>query len=104
PAGGGRNIGFIEDGDWWSLDPANLTEIESIRFRVASAASGGRIEIRADAAGGPLVGTVDVPGTGGWQTWVDVTAPITGTNASSLYFVARDPAAGAGSLFNVNWM
>jgi cytochrome c len=104
PAGGGQNIGFIEDGDWWSLDPASLTGIESIRFRVASAAAGGRIEIRADAADGPLVGTVDVPGTGGWQTWADVTAPVTGTNAGSLYFVARDPAAGNGSLFNVNWM
>ncbi|RSM72693.1 PKD domain-containing protein [Actinoplanes sp. ATCC 53533] len=104
PAGGGQNIGFIEDGDWWSLDPASLTGIESIRFRVASATGGGRIEVRADAADGPLVATVDVPGTGGWQTWSDVTAPVTGTNAGSLYFVARDPAAGTGSLFNVNWM
>ncbi|MEU8236323.1 ThuA domain-containing protein [Actinoplanes sp. NPDC048967] len=104
PAGGGQNIGFIEDGDWWSLDPASLTGIESIRFRVASAAAGGRIEVRADAADGPLVATVDVPGTGGWQTWIDVTAPVTGTNADSLFFVARDPAAGTGSLFNVNWL
>ncbi|MEU8614092.1 DUF1349 domain-containing protein, partial [Actinoplanes sp. NPDC048791] len=104
PAGGGQNIGFIEDGDWWSLDPASLTGIESIRFRVASAAAGGRIEVRADAVDGPLVATVDVPGTGGWQTYVDVTAPVTGTNADSLFFVARDPAGGTGSLFNVNWL
>nr|MDT0657493.1 ThuA domain-containing protein [Micromonospora sp. DSM 115978] len=104
PAGGGQNIGFIEDGDWWSVDPANLTGVDSIRFRVASATAGGRIEVRADAADGPLVATVDVPGTGGWQTWADVTTPVTGTNADTLYFVARDPAAGTGSLFNVNWM
>ena len=44
PAGGGQNIGFIEDGDWWSLDPANLTGIEQIRFRAAS-------EARADDRG-----------------------------------------------------
>ncbi|MET0415161.1 MAG: PKD domain-containing protein, partial [Actinoplanes sp.] len=104
PAGGGQNIGFIEDGDWWSLDPASLTGIESIRFRVASANSGGRIEVRAGAADGPLVATVDVPGTGGWQAWVDVTAPVTATDTGELYFVARDPAGGTASLFNVNWM
>jgi cytochrome c len=104
PAGGGQNIGFVEDGDWWSLRPANLTGIDSIRFRVASANSGGRIEVRADAADGPLVATADVPGTGDWQTWADVTAPVTGANADTLFFVARDPAAGTASLFNVNWM
>ncbi|MDG4831224.1 ThuA domain-containing protein [Solwaraspora sp. WMMD1047] len=104
PAGGGEAIAFIEDGDWWSVDPANLTSIDEIRFRVASAAAGGRIEVRADAADGPVVATVDVPGTGDWQSWVDVTAPVTGTNADTLYFVARDPAGGTGSLFNVNWM
>ena len=30
PAGGFQNIGFIEDGDWWSFDPANLTGIDTI--------------------------------------------------------------------------
>ncbi|GLY93850.1 ThuA domain-containing protein [Actinoplanes sp. NBRC 103695] len=104
PAGGGQNIGFIEDGDWWSLAPASLTGIESIRFRVASDVAGGRIEVRAGAADGPLVGTATVPGTGGWQNWADVTTPVTATDASSLFFVVRDPAGGAGSLLNVNWM
>ncbi|GIE78528.1 hypothetical protein Aph02nite_44780 [Actinoplanes philippinensis] len=104
PAGGGQNIGFIEDGDWWSLSPASLTGIESIRFRVASAAAGGRIEVRADAVDGPLVAAADVPGTGGWQTWTDVTAPVTGANDGTLFFVARDPAGGTASLFNVNWL
>ena len=104
PAGGGQNIGSIEDGDWWALSPANLTNITSIRFRVASANSGGRIEVRAGAVDGPVVATAEVPGTGGWQNWVDVTAPVTGTTAGELYFVARDPAAGQLALLNVNWM
>ncbi|MEV6493451.1 PKD domain-containing protein, partial [Actinoplanes sp. NPDC051633] len=104
PAGGGQNIGFIEDGDWWSLDPASLTGIDSIRFRVASAVAGGRIEVRTGAADGPLVATATVAGTGGWQNWADVTAPVSGTGGESLFFVVRDPAGGAGSLMNVNWM
>ncbi|MDG4768077.1 ThuA domain-containing protein [Solwaraspora sp. WMMD406] len=105
PQGGNQNIGFIEDGDWWSVDPASLTNIDEIRFRVASAVEGGRIEVRSDAADGPLVASVDVPGTGDWQAWTDVTAPVTGElDSGTLYFVARDPAGGTGSLFNVNWM
>ncbi|MFY1634308.1 ThuA domain-containing protein [Solwaraspora sp. WMMB335] len=105
PAGGGDNIGFIEDGDWWSVDPANLTNIDSIRFRVASATAGGRIEVRADAVDGALVASVDVPGTGDWQSWTDVTTSVGGgADATTLYFVSRDPGGGSGSLFNVNWM
>ncbi|WP_433529929.1 ThuA domain-containing protein [Micromonospora sp. CA-263727] len=104
--GGGQNIGWIEDGDWWSVDPANLTGIDAIRFRAASATSGGRLEVRAGAADGPLITSVDVPGTGAWQTYTDVTAevPANADARGALYFVARDPAGGAGNLFNVNWV
>ena len=68
-AGGGQNIGFIEDGDWWALDPASLTGIESIRFRAASAAS--RRPDRGPRRRGRRPGgrpRPTVPGTGGWQT------------------------------------
>ncbi|MBQ1048836.1 ThuA domain-containing protein [Micromonospora sp. C51] len=102
-AGGGQNIGAIEDGDWWSVVPADLTEIDEIRFRVSSATSGGVIEVRAGAVDGPVVASATVPGTGDWQTYTDVTAPVTGAASGSLYFVAQDPAGGEGSLFNVNW-
>ncbi|TYC03947.1 DUF1349 domain-containing protein [Micromonospora sp. WP24] len=103
-AGGGQNIGFIEDGDWWSVSPANLTNITSIRFRVASDVNGGRIDVRSGAVDGPLVAQATVPGTGDWQTYTDVTAPVTGPGAGTLFFVAKDPSGGAGSLMNVNWM
>ncbi|MGI5523927.1 ThuA domain-containing protein [Micromonospora sp. CA-259024] len=103
-AGGGQNIGFIEDGDWWSLAPADLTNITEIRFRAASAAAGGRIEVRAGAVDGPVVATAVVPSTGAWQTYTDVSAPVTGAASGSLFFLARDPNGGTGSLFNVNWM
>ncbi|WP_433127336.1 ThuA domain-containing protein [Micromonospora sp. CA-240977] len=103
-AGGGQSIAFIEDGDWWSVAPANLTNITEIRFRAASAAAGGRIEVHAGAVDGPVVATAVVPSTGAWQTYTDVSAPVTGAASGSLFFVARDPNGGTGSLFNVNWM
>ncbi|WP_091556280.1 ThuA domain-containing protein [Micromonospora pattaloongensis] len=106
-AGGSQNIGFIEDGDWWSFDPANLTGIDALRFRAASASTGGLIEVRTGAVDGPLVTTATVPATGGWQTYTDVTAAIgTPSTAGPVYFVARKPAGSTndGAVFNVNWV
>ena len=42
----------------------------TFKARVASATSGGNIEIHLDSTNGTLVGTCAVTGTGGWQTWV----------------------------------
>ncbi len=107
-AGGFKDIGFIEDGDWWSFDPTNLSNVDSIGFRVASASSGGTIEVHAGATDGPLVGSVVAPVTGDWQTYTDVTLTLSDppTTSGPLYFVARRPAGSdnTGGLFNVNWV
>ena len=100
-AGGVQNIGFIEDGDWWSVDPANLSGIQQVRLRAASGGSGGRVEIRGGSPTGTLLGTATVPGTGGWQTYTDVTTTVS-NSAGPLFFVAR--GSGGGGLLNVNWM
>ncbi|WP_291416806.1 ThuA domain-containing protein [Actinophytocola sp.] len=107
-AGGFRNIGFIEDGDWWSFDPTNLSDVDSIGFRVASAGGGGTIEVHSGAADGPLVGSVAVPVTGDWQSFTDVSLALDNppTTSGPLYFVARRPAGSTntGGMFNVNWV
>ncbi|MFB6397123.1 ThuA domain-containing protein [Polymorphospora lycopeni] len=105
-AGGFQNIGFIEDGDWWSVAPASLYSIDQLRFRVASAEQGGLIQVRSGAVDGPLLVTATVPGTGAWQTYTDVTVDLTDPPAGSapLFFVAKHPSGGANSLFNVNWV
>ncbi|WP_425556788.1 ThuA domain-containing protein [Dactylosporangium darangshiense] len=102
PLGGFQNIGFVEEGDWFSFAPANLTGIDSLRIRAASNnASGGTIQIRTGTLDGPIVGSVAVPGTGGWQTYVDLSVPITASTTSGpLYFIAT----GAGAGYNINWV
>ena len=106
-AGGLQNIGFIEDGDYWSMSPASLTGITGVGFRVASP-GGGRIEVHTGSASGPLVATATVPVTPGWQSYTDVTASISGQSGGTtpLFFVAKNPVGGtnAGGLLNVNWM
>jgi cytochrome c len=107
-AGGFKDIGSIEDGDWWSFDPANLSDIDSMGFRVASNGGGGVIEVHSGATDGTLVGKVDVPVTGDWQVYTNVTLQLDDppTGSAPLYFVARRPdgSSNTGGLFNVNWV
>ena len=44
--------------------------------RVASGLRGGQIEIRLDSLKGRLLGTVNVPGTGGWEKWQTITLDL----------------------------
>lgn len=99
---GGMNVGWIENND--------SIKVKGVAFgggataftaRVASATSGGRIEVHLDGVNGPLAGTCTVAGTGGWQTWATVTCPVSGaTGTRDLYLKFT---GGSGNLFNVNW-
>ncbi|GIG41649.1 hypothetical protein Cph01nite_34110 [Cellulomonas phragmiteti] len=97
---GGLNLAFISNGDWVRVKGVAFgAGAATFSARVASATSGGRIEVRLDSATGPLVGTCTVPGTGGWQSWATTTCPVsgaTGTRDLVLRF-----AGGTGELFNV---
>ena len=97
----GMNVGFIDNGDY--------LKVKGVAFgggatyftaRVASATSGGRIEVRLDSTSGPVVGTCTVAGTGGWQTWANVGCSVNGaTGTRDLYLRFT---GGSGSLFNLN--
>jgi hypothetical protein len=99
---GGMNVGWIDNGDYIKVKGVAFgAGATSFTARVASATSGGRIELRLDGTGGTVVGTCTVPGTGGWQTWTTVTCPVSGaTGTHDLYLRFT---GGGGSLFNVNW-
>ena len=104
--GGGLAAAFIEDGDWISFNPYNLEDLSKVTFRVASGGAGGIIELRYDAADGPLVAeTPNIAPTGGWQTWRDVTIDLPATipqGTHRLFVVFRHPTA-TGSLMNLNY-
>jgi len=108
PQGGGQDIGNIEDGDYWTFDPISLSGIDGVRFRAASGSGGGRIEVRAVTGDGPLLGTVDVPATGGWQSYRDFEVALgpPPTLSGPLFFVVRKPGGSNdnGGLLNVNWV
>jgi len=98
---GGMNLGYIENGDWIKVTGVDFgSGASSFEARVASAGSGGNIEIRLGSPTGTLVGTCAVPVTGGWQAWQTVNCPVSGaTGVQDLYLRFT---GSTGYLFNFN--
>ncbi|MFM9735863.1 carbohydrate-binding protein, partial [Streptomyces niveiscabiei] len=75
---GGLNVTGVETGDWFRWDVMNLTNITGVTARVASTTAGSAFAIRQGSPTGTTIGTIDVPATGGAQTWQNVSTTFTG--------------------------
>lgn len=101
----GVYVSDIHNGDYIKLQNVAFGNRLPRTFtaRVASGLRGGQIEIRVDSLGGQLIGTLNVPGTGGWEQWqtmtIDLTSIVTGTH--DLYFVFTGRKGP--KLFNFDW-
>ncbi|MFT5569290.1 MAG: beta-glucanase (GH16 family) [Cyclobacteriaceae bacterium] len=72
-AGGGLNVGWIDDGDWLSYDLAiPVTGDYALNIRYASQSGGGKLNVSIDDET-PIL--VDMPATGGWQEWTTLQGP-----------------------------
>jgi arabinoxylan arabinofuranohydrolase len=99
---GGQDIGYIENGDYTVYKNVDFgTGAASFKARVASATSGGNIELRLDSLTGTLIGNCTVPGTGGWQTWTDAKCSVSGVSGKHDLYLKF--TGGSGYLFNINW-
>jgi arabinoxylan arabinofuranohydrolase len=99
---GGINVDSIHNGDYIKVEGVNFgTGAASFIARVASATSGGNIELRLDSQTGTLVGTCAVAGSGGWQTWTTRTCTVAG--ATGIHDLYLRFTGGSGLLFNFNW-
>ena len=99
---GGADVGALGNGDW--LKYANVDfggGAQSFSARVASP-FGARLELRMDSSSGPIIGTCEVPNTGGWQNWQTANCPIAlAKGVRDLYLIARSESAG--DRLNLNW-
>ncbi|CAM4222317.1 arabinoxylan arabinofuranohydrolase [Paenibacillus endophyticus] len=79
----------IHDGDWIAVSSVDFGDgASSFSASVASANGGGVIELRLDHPEGKRIGTVNVPGTNGWESWTDVKTEIMEADGvHSLFFV-----------------
>jgi PKD repeat protein/glucose/arabinose dehydrogenase len=111
--GAGVHRGSLANNDWIQLNgPFNLTNIDSITFRVADGGNGrtagsplAAIEVHQDSITGPILTTANLVSTGGTGTWTSQTFPISMSGTHELFLVFRSVTGGAtgGNLFNLNW-
>ena len=74
----GVYVSDIHNGDYIKLQNVAFANKYPRTFtaRVASGLRGGQIEIRLDSIGGRCLGTLNVPGTGGWEKWQTITVDL----------------------------
>ncbi|MFC5032290.1 MULTISPECIES: carbohydrate-binding protein [Streptomyces] len=99
-AHGGQTLGYIDNNDWAGYGGTDLTHANGLTVRVASGGIGGTLEARAGSATGPLLGSVTVPVTGGWENYTSLTFPLTPSTTSGLFLVFHGGTGG--SLFDVD--
>ncbi|GAA4070895.1 hypothetical protein GCM10022248_44100 [Nonomuraea soli] len=98
PASGGRTAGYIDNGDWAGYSQVNVSGATRFSARISSGGAGGTIQIRSGSQTGPVLGSVAVPQTGGWENFQTVTTSLTsGSGPLFLTFTG-----GGGSLFDVD--
>ncbi|WP_405149847.1 ThuA domain-containing protein [Sphaerisporangium sp. NBC_01403] len=98
-ASGGNTLGYIDNGDWAGYASVSTVGATGFTARISSGGPGGTIQIRSGSQTGPVLGSVNVPSTGGWENFQNVTTTLNGSGTGSLFLTFT---GGAGSLFDVD--
>lgn len=98
---GGYDLGYTTNGAYAAYENVDFGNgVSSVNVRTASGGNGGTLEFHLDSPTGATVATVNLPVTGGWQTWQTVSASAGGaTGVHTLYAVF----SGTGGIANLNW-
>ena len=95
---GGELVGAIDTNDWMVyVVNVPVAGTYTVQYRVASPNAGGVIQFQKRRAG-EVYGTVNVPQTGGWQTWTTVSHQVT-LPAGSQRLGIKAAVGG----FNIDW-
>jgi len=99
-AGGGKDLAYIDNGDWmeYTINPYTSGTF-TLQLRVATSASGGVIHVK--DANGAILATIEVPVTGGFQTWT-TTLPVNVQLAAGTQTIRLQSASAIP--WNINWL
>ncbi|WKN41214.1 DUF1553 domain-containing protein [Tunicatimonas pelagia] len=105
----------IQDSSWIMFEDVDLSEVEKISFRCATALSGGFIEARLDSVNGEKLGQAEITTTGKWNRWAMTkpepdkwreftvsVKPRVGTR--NVYYLFRKNQDLAQHLFHLDWI
>ncbi len=99
----GKVIGSIAHGHFVRFASVPLGEVGRVKVFASSGGAGGTIEIRSGAPEGGLLGSIEVPVTGGWDQFREFETTLTKTgNRADVCLVFVNP--GKGGLMNVDWV
>ncbi|WP_327327049.1 ThuA domain-containing protein [Streptomyces sp. NBC_01210] len=100
-AHGGKTVGDINNNDWISFKPYNLTGSTKLTARISSGGTGGFLEVRTGSANGQILGSAPVPVTGSWDTFQDIDIPLRAVpkTTTELFLVFK---GGDGALYDVD--
>jgi cytochrome c len=103
-AGGKKVLGSINDKHFVKFSSINLADVGGFTARACSGNVGGTIELRTGGIDGPLLGSVAVPNTGGWDKWIEQTTKFQNLpeKRADVFAVFVNP--GKGGLMNLDWL
>jgi len=103
--GGGLNVGFIAPGDsiaYSGVDFGSTTALRVLTRRASGSTTTGTVQYRLDSVTGPIIASVPVSNTGGWQTWGTVTTNLS-TSVTGVHTVFITFTGPGGEFVNLNW-
>lgn len=100
----GFQIDFIKDGGFVKYDNINFGDTATnVITRVASGSKGGIFEIRLDAIDGLIIATIDIPNTGSWKSWKEISSKLTNSVSGKhdIYCLFKGDSK---FLYNIDWL
>ncbi|MEU5785906.1 DUF1996 domain-containing protein [Micromonospora lupini] len=102
-ADGGRNVGWLADGDWLRYDNVSITGADLTARVAALNTTGGTVELHLGTQNGQLLASFPIASTGGWQKWTTVTAKASSVPAGAQTVFAVLKSIGTADFVNLNW-
>jgi glucosylceramidase len=100
---GEYDLGYITPGAYVVYKNVDFgTSVSQLTVRSASAGTGGTATFYLDSMTSTPVATVTLPVTGGWQTWANSSAPVSGAAGVHTLYVVFE-AGGDEGIANINW-
>jgi glucosylceramidase len=99
---GEYDLGYLSQGSYVVFDNVDFgATVSQVNVRTASDGNGGTATFYIDNMTSSPIATVNLPVTGGWQTWMTVNAAVTSAVGAHKLFVVFNGSTA--SISNVNW-
>nr|WKN35063.1 DUF1553 domain-containing protein [Tunicatimonas sp. TK19036] len=95
----------VQDSSWIMFENVDLSQVEAISFRCATAISGGFIDVRLDSLNGEKIGQTEITNTGQWDQWKEFKTSLpTVSGKHTIYYQFRKNKDLTQHLFHLDWI